>query len=210
MDNPILGRVIPPIVGLWVKKINRLENIPKDRNFIVSANHASYLDHLILSSIMLTYLGKKIHYLAKKEHFDTFLQRFWHRHVGAIPIDRQAGGKEALKIAIKYLKNNKIIGIYPEGTRTLTGKLQKGKTGVARLALVAKVPILPVGLIGTFEILPKGKNVPRFKRATVNIGKLMYFDEYYGKENNKKTVRLVTTKIMKEIAKLTGEQYNFD
>ena len=78
------------------------------------------------------------------------------------------------------------------------------------MALVARVPILPVGLTGTFEILPKGKNVPRFKRATVNIGKLMYFDEYYGKENNKKTVRLVTTKIMKEIAKLTGEQYNFD
>ncbi len=210
MDYPILGRIIPPVVGLWIKKINGLENIPKSRNFIVSANHESYLDHLILSSIIVTYLGKKIHYLAKKEHFETFFQRIWHNHTGAIPIDRKAGGKEALKIAMQYLKNGEVIGIYPEGTRTLNGKLQRAKTGIARLTLAAKVPVLPVGLIGTFEIMPKGQHYPKLKRATVNIGKLMYFDEYYGKENNKKVVRLVTTKIMKEIAKLCGQKYEFD
>jgi len=102
------------------------------------------------------------------------------------------------------------MGVYPEGTRTLTGKLQRAKTGVARLALAAKVPVLPIGLTNTFKILPKGKWIPRFGRADVNIGKLMYFDEYYGKENNKKTLRLVTTKIMKEIAKLCGQKYEFD
>lgn len=210
MDYPILGRIIPPVIGLWVKEVNGIENIPKDRNFIVAANHASYLDHLILSSIIVSNVGKKIHYLAKKEHFDTFFQKLWHKHVGAIPIDRQAGGKEALKAALKYLQNNKIMGVYPEGTRTLTGKLQRAKTGAARLALEGEVPVLPIGLIGTFEILPKGNNIPRFKRAKVNIGRLMYFDEYYGKENDKKIIRLVATKIMKEIAKLIGGEYNFD
>ncbi len=105
---------------------------------------------------------------------------------------------------------NAIIAIYPEGTRTLTGKLQKAKTGVARLALAARVPVVPIGLIGTFEIMPKGQNYPNLKRATVNIGRLMYFDKYYGKENDKKTLRLVTTKIMKEIAKLSGQRYEFD
>ncbi len=210
MVHAIEKLTIIPIIKLWVKKINGLEDIPKDRNFILSANHSSYMDHLILSSIIITKLNKRVYYLAKKEHFETPFQKRWHEHVGAIPIDRQAGGKEALKTAIKYLKSNKIIGVYPEGTRTLTGNLQRGKTGAARLALAAKVPVLPVGLIGTFEVLPKGKNIPRFKRVVVNIGKLMYFDKYYGMENDKKTLRLVTTKVMKEIAKLTGKEYNFD
>ena len=201
---------IIPLINLWIKEVNGLDNIPKDGNFIISANHASYADHLILSSIIIKNNNQRIHYLAKKEHFETLFQRLWHEHTGAIPIDRQAGGKQALETAVKYLKQGKIIGIYPEGTRTLTGKLQRGKTGAARLALAARVPILPVGLIGTFDILPKGKNIPRFKRATVNIGKPIYFNEHYGKENDKKTIRLVTTKVMKEIAKLCKQKYGFD
>lgn len=210
MVYPITKRIFYPLTKLWTKKINGLENIPKKEGYLVGANHASYVDHLILSSILAVHADKKIHYLAKKEHFDTFFQRTWHTHTGAIPIDRQTGGKDALKEAITYLKKGKVIGIYPEGTRTLTGKLQRAKTGIARLALAAKVPVLPVGLIGTFEIMHKGKKIPKLKRATVNIGKLMYFDEYYGKENNKKTLRLVTTKIMKEIAKLSKQKYEFD
>jgi len=210
MVYPITKRIFYPLTRLWTKEINGLGNIPKDRNFVIAANHASYVDHLMLSSILATHINKKIHYLAKKEHFETFFQRTWHTHTGAIPVDRERGGKAALKTALKYLKNNKIMGIYPEGTRTLTGKLQRAKTGVARLALGARVPILPVGLIGTFEIMPKGQNYPKLKRATVNIGKLMYFDAYYGKEKDKKTIRLVTTKVMKEIAKLCGQKYEFD
>ena len=210
MVYPITKRIFYPLTRLWTKKINGVKNIPEGGNFIVAANHASYVDHLILSSILAFHIDKKIHYLAKKEHFDTFFQRTWHTHTGAIPIDRQKGGKGALKTAVKYLKNNKLIGVYPEGTRTLTGRIQRAKTGIARLALTSKVPVLPIGLIGTFDILPKGKRIPRLKRATINIGKLMYFDKYYGKENNKKTLRLVTTIIMKEIAKLSKQRYDFD
>jgi len=73
--------------------------------------------------------------------------------------------------------------------------------------LAAKVPVLPIGLIGTFEILPKGKNFPRLKRATVNIGKLMYFDEYYGKENDHEVLKKIVDRIMKEIAKLSNQKY---
>ena len=105
--------------------------------------------------------------------------------------------------------NKKIIVIYPEGTRTLTGKLNQGRTGIARLALSAKVPVLPIGVIGTFQILPKGKWIPKLKRAELNIGKFLYFDKYYEKENNKKTLRLVTDIIMKEIAKLSKQKYNY-
>ncbi|MBW2988938.1 1-acyl-sn-glycerol-3-phosphate acyltransferase [Candidatus Woesearchaeota archaeon] len=210
MDYPIWGRIIPPVIGLWIKKINGLENIPKTGGLVVSANHSSYLDHLMISSIVVKYSGRKIHYLAKKEHFEKFFQRLWHKNVGAIPIDRQSGGKEALNTAVKYLNDGKIIGVYPEGTRTLTGKLQRARTGAARLALAAKVPVLPIGLIGTFDIMPKGQHYPKMKRAVVNIGKPLYFKEYYGKEEDKAIIRLVTTKIMREIASLCGQRYEFD
>ena len=142
-------------------------------------------------------------------NFDNPLKAAWHTYAGAIPLDREKGGKEALGWAIKALKHGKIIAIHPEGTRSLTGKLLRARTGVARLALEARVPVLPVGFIGTFKILPKGKYVPKAKRAIMNIGKPMYFTEYYNKKINKKMLREVTTKIMKEIAKLCRQKYNF-
>lgn len=209
MVYPIIERTVIPFSGLYIKKINGLNNLPEKTGFIVASNHTSYMDHLIIAAVIIPHYNQKLHFLAKKEHFESFYQRAWHKHVGAIPIDREKGGKKALKIAISYLRKGRIIGIYPEGTRTLTGKLQKAKLGVARLALGAKVPVIPIGLIGTFQILPKGKLIPRFKRCIVNIGEPMFFDKYYGKENNKKILKLVTNKIMKQIAKLARQEYNF-
>lgn len=199
-----------PLTKLWIKKVNGLENVPKKDGFIVAANHSSYMDHMVIGSTIISHLDKKMHWLAKKEHFETFFQRLWHVYIGGIPLDRQSGGKEALRFAVKALKKKKIIVIYPEGTRTLTGKIQEARTGVARLALLSKSPVLPIGLIGTFYILPKGKYVPRFKRATMNIGKPMYFDKYYKRPITKRLLREVTTKIMKEIARLSNQKYGFD
>lgn len=210
MVHAIGKRVFKVIIYPYIRKISGLENVPKDKNFIIAANHASYMDHLIISTVFINYLNKRIHFLAKKEHFDNWFKKRFHTWADAIPIDRQAGGKEALKWAVNALKKGKIISIHPEGTRTLTGKLQRGKTGIARLSLTAKVPVLPVGLIGTFEMLPKGKLIPKCRRAEMHIGKLIYFDEYYGKENNYKTLRLVTNKVMKEVAKLCKQKYEFD
>ncbi|MBU0615365.1 MAG: 1-acyl-sn-glycerol-3-phosphate acyltransferase [Nanoarchaeota archaeon] len=208
MVYPITKRVIPAIMKLWTKKVIGVENLPKDNfGFIVAANHGSYLDHFFLGSLITPKLNRVMHFIAKKEHFDSFIQRTWHNYLQAIPIDREAGGEDALKHAVEALKNGEIIAIYPEGTRTRTGEIQRGKTGVARLLLAAKVPVLPVGINGSFEILPKGKWIPRLKRATVTIGKLMYFEKYYGKQNDKKVIREVTDDIMKDIARLAGKRY---
>ena len=209
MVYPITKRIIPPIVNLWVKEINGINNIPKKGPFIIAANHASYLDHMIIVSNFVLQLNKKIHFLSKKEHFNNIFKAAWHRYAGAIPLDREKGGKEALEWAIKALKKGKIIAMHPEGTRTLTGKLQKGKTGIARLALAAKAPGLPIGLIGTFEILPKGKYIPKLKKAVMNIGKLMAFEKYYNKKITKPLLRKITNEIMQEIAKLSSQKYNF-
>lgn len=210
MAYPIVKRIIPPIVKLWIKKVNGLENVPEKGPFIIAANHASYMDHFIIMSTLLPCVDKKIHHLAKKEHFDNVLKKAWHTYVGAIPLDRETGGKDALNWAVKALKKGKIIAIHPEGTRSLTGKLQKAKTGVARLAMISKAPVLPVGLIGTFEILPKGKYIPRLKKATMSIGKPIYFQEYYNKKISKRLLREATNKIMKEIARLSKQKYDFD
>ncbi|MEK6946813.1 MAG: lysophospholipid acyltransferase family protein [Nanoarchaeota archaeon] len=210
MIYPELRITLVPLTKLWIKKVNGLENVPKKDGFIVAANHSSYMDHMMIGATIISYLDKKMHWLAKKEHFETFFQRLWHVYVGGIPLDRQSGGKEALRFAVRALKEKKIIVIYPEGTRTLTGKIQEARTGVARLALLSKSPVLPIGLIGTFYILPKGKYIPNLSRATMNIGKPMYFTEYYNKKINKKMLRDVTNRVMKEIARLSNQKYEFD
>jgi 1-acyl-sn-glycerol-3-phosphate acyltransferase len=209
MAYPIAKLTIKPAIDLWIKEVNGLQNVPRGKPFIVAANHESYMDHLIIMCTLVPYLNTKIHFLSKKEHFSNPIKSMWHRWAGAIPLDRKAGGKEALRWAVKALKQGKIIAIHPEGTRSLTGKLQKGKTGVARLALAAKVPVVPVGLVGTFKILPKGKYIPKPKRAIINIGKPMYFNEYYNKKITKEVLRKITNNIMKEIARLCKKRYNF-
>jgi len=191
-------------------KIIGLENLPKKGPYLVAANHASYLDHIVTSWIVATHTKNKVKYLAKKEHFEGTFQKWWHENlVNAIPIDRDAGGKEALETAVKELKKGAIIGIYPEGTRTLTGKMQKAKTGIARLVLEAKVPVLPIGLRGTFKVLPKGKNIPKKGKIEASIGKLIYFNDYYKKRVTKKLLRQITNKVMKEIAKLAKQKYEY-
>ena len=117
MAYPIGKRIFPPIIKLWIRKVNGLENIPKKDAFIVAANHASYADHLIIAGILVPHLNKKVHFLSKKEHFDNIFKKTWHTYAGAIPLNRKTGGKKALRLAVKALKHGKIIAIHPEGTR---------------------------------------------------------------------------------------------
>ena len=106
------------------------------------------------------------------------------------------------------MKKGELAGIFPEGTRSPDGKIQKAKSGIANLAIAAKVPVLPIGIIGSHKILPKGNFFPRLKRCTINIGKPLVFKQYYNKKINKRMLDNVTRSIMKEIAKLAGQKYN--
>ncbi len=202
-----LSIVLPLVTG----EVKGFDNIPRKGGCILAPNHSSYLDHILLGYNLYQYTGRVMHPLAKKEHWNGFFQRTWHKYVRTIPIDREAGGKEALATAVKHLKKGDIILIYPEGTRTLTGKLNRAKTGVARLALASKVPVVPVGMTNTFEILPKGKRIPKLgKKADLYIGKPLTFESYYGKENDRKALREITTLVMREIGKLCKKSYDFD
>lgn len=211
MAIPLASRVIPFLCRPFLGKCIGLENVPSDQGAIIAANHASYLDHLVIGCNLIPKLNRMLYFLAKKEHFDSFLQRRWHEYFRAIPTDREEGGKEALQKALEHLQARDLVAIYPEGTRTLTGRMNRAKTGVARLALSARVCVVPVGITNTFHILPKGKRIPRFgKKADLLIGKPLRFDEYHGKENDRGTLREITTRIMKEIARLSGQEYDFE
>ena len=210
--TPIVKNFMFVVNHLWVDKVTGLENLPRDKAFIIAPNHSSYIEHVIIGCIVIPYRLKRLYFLAKKEHFESISQNSWHHlwdnYVTYIPIDRNQG-KKALEKTLACLKKGVAIVIYPEGTRTLTGKIQKGKTGVARLALGAKVPVVPLGIIGTFKILPKGKRIPTLKKARLHFGNPMYFDKYYNKKITKKLLRKVTNEIMRKIAKLSNQKYNF-
>ena len=215
MVHTIQKLIIPPLLKcIWIKEIKGVDNIPTDGRFVAAPNHSSYFDDWIVPSIIIPHLDKELHMYVNNAYFKNPLSRLYLKHSKAIPVEvrknknRKKINEHAFQKALYYLKNMEPICIYPEGHRTLDGQLQKAKPGAARLALAAKVPVLPVGVIGTFDLLPKGKVIPKFKRCViVKIGKPLYFKKYYGKENNKKALGLVTTNIMKEVAKLIGREY---
>jgi 1-acyl-sn-glycerol-3-phosphate acyltransferase len=136
-------------------------------------------------------------------------------HYGCIPVyvekqkNAKRKNKKAFQKAKEYLGLGEIVGVFPEGRRSLDGKLKKAKLGAAKLALSAKVPVIPIGIIGSYELFPKGKKFPKLKKSViVNIGKPIYFNKYYGKDDDNKALENVTRKIMQEIGKLSRQKYN--
>lgn len=197
-----------PFSMFLIKDIKGLANVPKTGAFILASNHASYLDPIIIPSIFVKHFKRKVHYLGKKELFEPWIWKKIHNAAGTIPIDKKGRNKKALENALDALKQGKIIGIFPEGGRTKTGKLCRGKTGAARLALWSKVPVIPVGIKGSYELWPVHQRIFKFKKAIyIHIGKPMFFNKYYNKKVTKKLLRSITTKIMEEIANLLRQKY---
>jgi len=199
---------------LLLKQATGIENIPRQGGYIVAANHTSYLDIPAEYAVFLAKTGVFIRFIAKKEllkdkFFKTFTFLFENKYNKVILLDI-ANQEKAFKEATAALKKGSAVGIYPEGGRSPNGKIQKGKTGVIRLALAAKVPILPVGIQGTFDLMPDEKSMPKIRKTVlVNIGKPIYLNKCYGKKITKKILRDLTNMVMGEIAKLTGQKYNY-
>jgi 1-acyl-sn-glycerol-3-phosphate acyltransferase len=175
------------------------------------SNHLSFSDHFFGPLP----LSRKVVFLAKAEYFTGkgikgLASRMFFSGVGQIPIDRAGGAasERALRSGLRVLAEGKVLGIYPEGTRSPDGRLYKGRTGVARLALESRAPVVPCAMISTFEFLPPGSHSPQFSvRPGVIFGKPMEFSRYYGKEKDREALRAVTDEIIAEIAKLSGQEY---
>lgn len=214
MVYPVSRLIIPPLWKLWIRKIEGVENIPNDKPFIVAANHSSYFDIFLIPSILIPKLNKRMHALVNSYYWNSRFTKFFLDLWQSIPVyvGKEPNAKEknrlALEKALNYIKQGHILMVFPEGRRS-DGKLLKGRTGIARLALKAKVPVLPCGITGANKVLPKGKAFPRFTRCEIKIGKPVYFGKYCGKRPNQKILEEATRSIMKEIAKLIGQEYGY-
>jgi len=214
MAYPISKWIIPPIYKLWLKKPEGIENMPKEEPFIIAANHSSYFDIFIPPVIIVPILNKKVHALVNSHYWKSFITRLFLNAWQAIPVyvykekDSKKKNREGIEKAISFLKSKELVMIFPEGKRN-DGILKKAYTGVANIALKAKVPVIPFGIIGANKVLPKGKAFPRLKKCEVNIGKPMHFEKYYNKKINDKDLEEITRSIMKEIAKLINQKYNY-
>ena len=211
--NPVYW-VIKAILKPLLKAIYRirpggLENVPAKGPAIIAANHLSFLDSFF---IPLVVKRRKVTYLAKADYFKSWKTSWFFNMVGQIPMERGGGekSKRSLDVALEVLGDGKLLGIYPEGTRSPDGHLHRGRTGVARLALAAGVPVIPCGLIGTEEVMPKAAKFPTLTgrlRVEVRYGKPLDFSRYKGQEKDRMVLRSITDEIMYEIMELSGQEY---
>ena len=185
------------------------ENVPVTGPFIIASNHLSFIDSMAIPLMA----PRRVGYLAKAEYFTGHGLKGWFTRtlftaLGALPVERQdhRAAQEALDTAMTVLKAGGGFGVYPEGTRSRDGKLARGKTGVAWLALTADCPVVPVGITGTDRIQPIGARYWRPHRFSITFGEPLTFPEHRGQAGKGKARREVTDRIMNEIAALTGQE----
>ena len=200
-------RVVRPILNsLWNVTLEGLENIPADGPAILCPNHISFFD----SVFTMVYAGRQISFVGKAEYMDSWKTKHLFPALGMIPIDRAGGSKSegALVAAENVLRRGELFGIYPEGTRSRDGILYKGHTGAARLAVKLGCPIIPVGIIGTREIQPPDKILPKVGlQCTVKFGQPILPQRYLDRGDDHLVLREMTDELMFEIRELTGQEY---
>ncbi|MEX2394095.1 MAG: lysophospholipid acyltransferase family protein [Actinomycetota bacterium] len=203
-------RAIKKILGAGMNRAYRiraegLENVPADGNGIIAANHISFVDSLFIPLV----IPRRVTYLAKAEYWDSWKTRWFFELVGQIPVrrDNSAKAAAALESGMRVLGRSGLLGIYPEGTRSPDGCLYRGKTGVARMAATADAPVIPVGLVGTREIMPKDAKMPNLRgEVIVRFGepRRISKDEM---ENDPLALRSFVDALMFDICTLSGQTY---
>jgi 1-acyl-sn-glycerol-3-phosphate acyltransferase len=203
----ILTPVLRVLFRPWVEGS---EHIPQQGAAIFASNHLSFSDSIFLPLVV----PRKITFLAKADYFTGKgvkgkLTKGFFAGVGQVPIDRSGGAasERALQTGLRILRDGNLLGLYPEGTRSPDGRLYRGKTGVARMALEAGVPVIPVAMINTDVVQPTGKKIPKLGRVGVRIGKPLDFSRYQGMEGDRFVLRSITDEIMYELMLLSGQEY---
>ncbi|GAA0540972.1 1-acyl-sn-glycerol-3-phosphate acyltransferase [Saccharopolyspora subtropica] len=211
----MLYQVSKRVVGALARTVYRptvvgAEKVPATGPVILAPNHLAVLDSFIVPLV----LPRPVAFLAKAEYFQGTgakgaFTRWLFGSLGAIPVERGRGraAKEALDSAEKVLREGGAFGIHPEGTRSPDGRLYRGRTGVARLALSTGAPVVPVGLIGTDKLQPRGTKIPRLHPVTVRFGDPLDFSRYAGMESSLPVLRSITDEIMYAIAELSNQEY---
>ncbi|HEX5613964.1 MAG TPA: lysophospholipid acyltransferase family protein [Acidimicrobiia bacterium] len=203
----IVKALLTPLLRVLFRvHVEGREHLPARGPIILAANHRSFMDSIFMPLVV----RRRVTFVAKAEYFDDPKTAWFFRAVGQIPIRREGGdaSERALASAMDVLEAGGVFAIYPEGTRTRDGYLHRGHTGVARLALRAGVPIVPVGMIGTDEIQPTDKKLPRFfRRVTIRFGTPLDVARFAGHSDDHRALRSLTDELMFEIQDLCGYEY---
>jgi 1-acyl-sn-glycerol-3-phosphate acyltransferase len=207
LKNIFLGPILKVLFRPWVRGS---EKIPSDGAAILASNHLSFSDSIFLPLM----LRRPVVFLAKSEYFTGkgikgALTRWFFIGTGQLPIDRSGGkaSEAALNTGLRVLGQGQLLGIYPEGTRSPDGRLFRGRTGIARMVLEAKVPVFPVAMIDTEKVQPIGRRLPRIRRIGVVVGEPLDFSRFAGMEGDRLVLRAVTDEISYELMKLSGQEY---
>ena len=192
---------------LFRPKVKGLRNVPATGPLIIASNHLSFSDSIFMPLVV----PRKVTFLAKSEYFTSpgpkgLLKKLTFIALGQVPVDRSGGRRSeaAIITGLQVLSEGKCLGIYPEGTRSPDGRLYKGRTGIARLAIESGAPIIPVAMFNTEKIQPTGKVIPNIQRVGMTFGEAMYFD---GDSTDLAYLRVVTDQIMNRIQELSGQEY---
>jgi 1-acyl-sn-glycerol-3-phosphate acyltransferase len=203
----VVKAILTPILRFFYRvRLEGAENLPAEGAAILASNHVSFSDSIFLPLM----LRRRITFVAKAEYFEDKKTAWFFRGVGQIPIKREGGSasERALAAAREVLESGGLFGIYPEGTRSPDGRLYKGKTGVARLALQCGVPIIPVAMVGTREAQPIGQVIPKiFMPITIRVGRPLRFERFAGREHDPLVLRQITDEVMFELRELSGQTY---
>ncbi len=207
LKEVLLGPALRLVFRPWVEG---LEHVPAEGPAIFASNHLSFSDSVFLPLMV----PRHITFLAKIDYFTGRgvrgrLTAVFFRGIGQLPVDRSGGraSEAALSTGLRVLSRGGLLGIYPEGTRSPDGRLYRGKTGIARIALEAQVPVIPVAMIDTEKIQPPGRIVPKIGRVGLRIGRPLDFSRYRGMEGDRFVLRSVTDEIMYELMELSGQVY---
>jgi 1-acyl-sn-glycerol-3-phosphate acyltransferase len=205
----VVHATVPPVAKLlWRPQVEGLDNIPATGPVIVASNHLSFADSIVIPFVV----PRRVAFLAKEDYFTgtgikgAFV-RGWFEGIGMVPVNRDdtRSALDSLDVALDVLKQGLAFGIYPEGARSRDGRLYRGRTGVAHLALTSGAPVVPVGLIGTERLQPVGARVPRLVRVTVRFGKPLDFTGRADGIPAGRARREVTDEIMAAVHALSGQ-----
>jgi 1-acyl-sn-glycerol-3-phosphate acyltransferase len=207
LKNFVLGPVLSILFRPWVRGA---ENIPKQGGAIIASNHLSFVDSIFLP----LKIRRPVTFLAKSDYFTGkgvkgALIRWFFKSTGQLPIDRSGGkaSEDSLNTGLGVLERGLLLGIYPEGTRSPTAKLYRGRTGIARMALEAQVPVIPVAMIDTEKVQPIGSKYPKIHRVGVVIGEPLDFSRFAGMEGERAVLRAVADQIIYSIHRLSNQDY---
>ncbi len=210
MMYTLLHSVVPPVArAMWRPQVHGLDNVPSSGGVILASNHLSFADSIVIPVVV----PRRVAFLAKSDYFTGagvrgVLSKAWFEGMGMLPVDRddKKAALVSLDTALKVLARGEAFGIYPEGTRSRDGRLYRGRTGVAHLALTAGVPVVPVGLIGTDKLQPVGSRFPKLVPLTIAFGSPIDVAGRFEGVPLGRARREVTDEIMSAIQALSGQE----